>query len=144
MLAGLSVALISSDMKHRNHRLNRLSRNSDQQRILRNIMGKLIDTETNTIYSIDGQKQQGMSSNSGAALTDMGSISSTKLLEDLACLEACYRCVEDYPMTNVNFLPIKQNKYYLFSISSARKKQPIIVDQCAIVLTAVLAYQSTR
>jgi len=52
------MGFLTNDVKfHHNHHLNRISRNNQQHRSLRDIMGKLIDTETNTIYSIDGQKQ---------------------------------------------------------------------------------------
>ena len=67
-------------------------------------MGKLIDTETNTIYSIDGQKQQGSSSNVGTSAASMSNGPSTRFIEDLACLEACYKCVEDYPVAMVRFI----------------------------------------
>jgi hypothetical protein len=92
------MSFLTNDAKFSKHYLHRISRNNEQQRIFRNIMGKLIDTETNTIYSLDGQKQQGILSNAGPSADP-----STKYLEDLACLEACYKCVEDYPLTTVRF-----------------------------------------
>jgi hypothetical protein len=94
------MSYLTNDVKYYKHHLHRIFPNNEQQqqRILRNIMGKLIDTETNTIYSLDGQKQQGILSNAGPSADP-----STKYLEDLACLEACYKCVEDYPLTTVRF-----------------------------------------
>ena len=78
----------------------RISRQHEQQnRALRNIMGKLFDTETNTIYNLDGQKNQGIPLNSAGSMA-VGP--STRFIEDLACLEACYKCVEDYPQTAVS------------------------------------------
>jgi hypothetical protein len=106
LLVGSSIAFIHNNVILPNHRLTRSSRNHEQQRNLRNIMGKLFDTETNTIYSIDGQKQQGSSSNTEAAAASMPVGLSTRYLEDLACLEACYKCVEDYPLNTVSFLLI--------------------------------------
>jgi hypothetical protein len=103
LLIGSSTAFLDKGVKYRHHHLNRISRNSEQQRALRNIMGKLIDTETNTIYSLDGHKQQGTSSNIEATAASMSIGPSTRFLEDLACLEACYKCVEDYPFITVSF-----------------------------------------
>ncbi len=141
LLVSSSMGYLSNDVKFHNHHLNRISRNNERQRPLRNIMGKLIDTETNTIYSIDGQKQQGTS------VASLSMNPSTKFSEDLACLEACYKCVEDYPLVTVKVFFFFINfiyEYYLFSLSSARRKQPIIVVQCVIVLTVVLKCQSNR
>jgi hypothetical protein len=101
LLIGLSLGFLTNDVKYSKHHLHRVSRNNEQQRVLRSIMGKLIDTETNTIYRIEGQKQQGLSSADIGTSASVGS--STRFLEDLACLEACYKCVEDYPLTTVRF-----------------------------------------
>ncbi len=140
LLIGSGMGFLTNDAKFSKHYLHRISRNNEQQRIFRNIMGKLIDTETNTIYSLDGQKQQGILSNAGPSADP-----STKYLEDLACLEACYKCVEDYPLTTVRFFYWKIRKcFFFFRLFSARKRRPIIVDRCAIVLTVVLICQSTR
>ena len=104
ILLGSSVAFTRNDIKLNNRNSRRISRNIEHQRPLRTMMGKLIDTETNTIYTVDGQKQQGTSSNTGAAAEALAVGPSTRFLEDLACLEACYKCVEDYPLATVNFL----------------------------------------
>jgi hypothetical protein len=102
LIVGSSMGFRTNDVKyHHNNHLNR--NNEQQQRLIRNIMGKLIDTETNTIYSIDGQKQQGLPSNTGIMAASMPIDLSTRFIEDLACLEACYKCVEDYPLTTVRF-----------------------------------------
>ncbi len=96
MLVGSSIAYIHNDGKlNPSHRLNRIYRHNEYQRKLRNIMGKIFDTDTNTIYSIEGQKQQ--------AAASLAPGLSDKNLEDLACLTACYTCVEDYPLTTVSF-----------------------------------------
>ncbi|CAF1284508.1 unnamed protein product [Adineta steineri] len=101
MLIGMNMAFIHNDIKFQKHHMNRLFRSNEEQRALRNIMGKLIDTETNTIYSIDGQKQHGSSSSNVAKSDASTSIGlSPRFIEDLACLEACYKCVEDYPFAS--------------------------------------------
>jgi len=139
------MGFLTNDVKYQNHHFNRISRNNEQQRPIRNIMGKLIDTETNTIYSLDGQKQQGMPTNAGAMTASIPIGPSTRFLEDLACLEACYKCVEDYPLAMVSFFFIDLIYEYDFCLlSSARRRQPITVAQCAIVLTVVLECQSKR
>lgn len=144
LIVGSSMGFRTSDVKyHHKHHLNRLSRNSEQQQqhLIRNIMGKLIDTETNTIYSIDGQKQQGLPSNTGIMAASMPIDLSTRFIEDLACLEACYKCVEDYPLTTVRCFLCTECVSSLILLFSVRKKQPIIVVQCAIVPTVVLECQ---
>ncbi len=138
LLVGSSIGYLANNAKFHNYHSNRITRNNERQRPVRNIMGKLIDTETNTIYSIDGQKQQGTSSNTGTSVASLSMNPSTKFSEDLACLEACYKCVEDYPLATVRIFIDFIYKYYSFSLSSARRKQPIIVVQCVIVLTVVL------
>ena len=140
------ISLIGSSMTFRADDLNYFHRharhNEQQQRVLRNILGKLIDTESNTIYNLDAQKQQGISSNTGASIS---AGPSTRVFEDLACLEACYKCVEDYPLTTVrSSLSLFFDADLFFRSFSARKKQPIIVDQCAIVRTVALVSQSNR
>ena len=42
------------------------------------------------------------SSRSEATTESMVVSPSTRSLENLACLEACYKCVEDYPLTSVS------------------------------------------
>lgn len=96
LLIGSSVGYLTNEAKFSKHHLHRISRNNEQQRVLRSIMGKLIDTESNTLYNLDGQKQQSIFSNAGTSADP-----SIRFLEDLACLEACYKCVEDYPLTTV-------------------------------------------
>jgi len=47
----------------------------------------------------------------------MSTGSSIRYLEDLACLEACFRCVEDYPLAIVIFFCIDLiDEYYFFFI----------------------------
>jgi hypothetical protein len=99
LLISLSLGFLTNDVKFSKHHLHRISRNTEQQHILRSIMGKLIDTETNTIYRLDGQKQQDFLPTDTGVSASVDS--STRFLEDLACLEACYKCVEDYPLMTV-------------------------------------------
>ncbi|CAF1591710.1 unnamed protein product [Adineta ricciae] len=87
MLVGVNMVFTTNDVKFNKHHLNRFSRNNDHQRPIRTILGKLFDLETNTIYNIDGQKQQGSS--------PMSHEPSARDIEDFACLEACFICVED-------------------------------------------------
>ena len=105
MFISMSMASVKSDARPHQQYLKRMSRHSgqQQQRYFRHIMGKLIDTETNTIYNIDGQKQFGTPVNADAV--DDSSVvtgGTGKYYEDLACLEACYKCVEDFPVTAVS------------------------------------------
>ena len=98
-LIGSTMAFMPNGLTY-SKSYQRISRQHEQQnRALRNIMGKLFDTETNTIYNLDGQKNQGIPLNSAASMA-VGP--STRFIEDLACLEACYKCVEDYPQTAVS------------------------------------------
>jgi hypothetical protein len=108
MFINLSLALINNDVRFRHQQqqhVKRLSRDLEQNRHIRHIMGKLIDTDTNTIYNIEGQKQMSPLSmhldvNDESVGTDM----SNPHYEDLACLEACYKCVEDYPVLAVSIV----------------------------------------
>lgn len=94
-LIGLSIVLAKEDMKFRNNYQKRFSQNTEHKHNLRNLIGKLIDTETNTIYSIDGHKQHDTLSDS--ATTTRAPISPPNP-EEIACLAACQSCVEEYPI----------------------------------------------
>ena len=103
-LIGSAMSLMPNDLTYSKsfQRISRQHHPEQPNRAFRNIMGKLFDTETNTIYNLDGQKHQ------GTPINPTGSMSvgpSTRFMEDLACLEACYKCVEDYPLTAVSSLP---------------------------------------
>jgi hypothetical protein len=91
LIVSLCIATMSSAAKHGYHFQSRQLARANEQRALRNIFGKLIDTETNTIYTMDGQKQQGTPQDLAATEP------SSNFHEQLACLQACYTCVEDHP-----------------------------------------------
>jgi hypothetical protein len=109
LLIGLSMALAKNQWQFR-HLQKQLSRNNQQSRIVRNLMGKLIDTDTNTIYTVDGQKQEDKPSNSDATTspTTVPSAAVPKLvhalpnLEETACIAACHACIEDYTLETVS------------------------------------------
>ena len=72
-------------------------------------MGKLIDTESNAIYTIDGQKQPDAAPinpepSPSVSAPIIPSIHPTR--EEIACLAACHSCVEDYPIGNVDWFSI--------------------------------------
>ncbi|CAF2355861.1 unnamed protein product [Rotaria sp. Silwood2] len=98
MLIGLSIVIVKSDVKFRNIQHKRFSRSNEQIRTLRNLVGKLVDSETNAVYTMDGKKQQGIPWNSGATTVVPLSPSPPPTPEEIACLAACQSCVEDYPI----------------------------------------------
>ncbi len=105
LLIGLSMAITKNNWKFR-----QFSRSNEQIRSVRNLMGKLIDTDTNTIYTVDGQKQEDKPSNPGA--TTPTTVSSSEAaaaapklahtlpnLEETACIAACHACIiEDHSL----------------------------------------------
>lgn len=121
-LIGSAMSLMPNDLTYSKsfQRISRQHHPEQPNRAFRNIIGKLFDTETNTIYNLDGQKHQ------GTPLNPTGSMSvgpSTRFMEDLACLEACYKCVEDYPLTAVSSLLsscIQLIKFHLAQETSGR------------------------
>jgi hypothetical protein len=118
LLIGLSMIIAKHDVKFRKIHQKRFSRNNEQTRTLRNLVGKLIDTETNLIYNVDGQKHQDAQSDS--ALTPVTSVAPILIPnhEEIACLAACHSCIEDYPIGIVSFPFIKTlfciKKYFFF------------------------------
>ncbi|CAF4344430.1 unnamed protein product [Rotaria socialis] len=96
VLIGLSIVIARNDVKFRNVYQKRFARNNDHARSLRNLVGKLVDTETNTIYSVDGHRQQGMPWNSGTTTAASVAPSSPPSSEQIACLSACQQCVEEH------------------------------------------------
>ena len=105
LLIGLSVIIAKSDGRFRNINQKRLFRNNEQQRYLRHLMGNLIDSDTNTIYTVQGQKQADPSPIAEAAVAPSSSPSIPDFApnrEEIACLAACHSCVEDYPIINVS------------------------------------------
>ena len=145
-LIGLSMIIAKNDLKFRKNQQKRFAQNNEQTRTLRNLVGKLIDTETNILYNVDGQKLQDLPLKSDVTTTV---VPLTKILipsqEEIACLAACNSCVEEYSLENVKFYSIKISFYFkTLLFSSARREQPIIVVLCVIVLTVVFACQSIR
>ncbi|CAF3725423.1 unnamed protein product [Rotaria sordida] len=98
MLIGLSIVIAKNDIKFRNIQQKRFSRSNEHTHTLRNLLGKLVDSETDTVYTIDGQKQQGTQWNGGETTVESLSPSPPPSPEEIACLAACQYCVEDYPI----------------------------------------------
>ena len=109
LLIGLSVIIAKSDGRFRHLNQKRSFRNNDQQRHLRHLMGRLIDSETNTVYAVQGEKQADPSIITEAAVAPSSPLSTSISAEsapnrdEFACLAACHSCVEDYPIINVSF-----------------------------------------
>jgi hypothetical protein len=103
LFIGLSMVIAKNDVKFRNTYQNRFSQNNEQRRNLRNLMGKLIDTEANTIYNVDGQKQHGtpLDSDATSTKTPLAAISLPKQ-EEIACVSACHSCLEAYSIVSVS------------------------------------------
>ncbi|CAF1129420.1 unnamed protein product [Rotaria magnacalcarata] len=95
VLIGLSIVIARNDVKFRNLHQNRFARNNDHSRSLRNLVGKLVDTDTNTIYSVDGHRQQDIPRNSGTTTVASVAPISPPSYEQIACLSACQQCVEE-------------------------------------------------
>jgi hypothetical protein len=104
LLIGLSMVIAKYDVKFRNIHQKRISRNNEQSLTLRNLVGKLIDTETNTVYDVDGTKQKDTSLNSGATATTPLVLNLPPNHEEIACLAACHSCVEEYSLEDVSLL----------------------------------------
>ena len=93
MLIGLSMALTSlADSQVHHAYPRRISRNKEYQRRLGQIAEKMIDASANDEGANQQPPPQGTSV-IGAP---------TRYMEELACLEACYKCVEDSPATAVS------------------------------------------
>ena len=99
VLIGLSIVLAKDDMKFRNLHQKRFSRNAEHTLNLRSLIGKLVDTETNTVYSVDGHRQHETPWNSGTTTSATPSApNAPPNPEEIACLAACQSCVEEYPI----------------------------------------------
>ncbi|CAF1201125.1 unnamed protein product [Adineta steineri] len=92
---GLSMVIAKNEVKFRHNNQKRLSRNNEQFRGLRSLIGELIDTEANAIYNLDGQKKQFLPLNSDESST-MASSAPIHLPKqsEMACLAACHTCLE--------------------------------------------------
>lgn len=77
------MALPPNDIRPHQTSLNRFARNVDHQMHFRQLIGKVLENEKNFLNSNDGSF-------------------TSKYFEDSACLEACYKCVEDYPDAGVS------------------------------------------
>jgi len=107
VFVGLSMAIAKSDVQFRNIHQKRFSRNTERAHSLRNLMGKLIDSETNNIYTMEGQKQYDIPLNSEAAATTTApplALNVVPKREEIACLAACHSCVADYSLESVSLL----------------------------------------
>jgi hypothetical protein len=105
LLIGLSMAIAKNNWKFRNIHQKQFSRT------VRNLFGKLVDTDTNTIYTVDGKKEEDKPLNSDATTTSTSTPTPTaaaKLvhllpnLEETACIAACHACIEDYSLEIVS------------------------------------------
>jgi len=107
LFIGLTMVLAKNGWKYRNIYPEQHSFAKDQFRSLRSLMGKLIDTETNTVYSIDGEKQQQQPSplqdpETTATVAPVAQVGNAPLnFGEIACLAACHSCVETEPLENV-------------------------------------------
>jgi hypothetical protein len=104
LLIGLSMIIAKSDGTFRKIYQKRFSRNNEPQRALRNLMGKLIDTETNIIYSVDGEKQQAAPLSSSMTTPASLIAPAPPKHEEIACLAACHFCVEDFSTGSVSLI----------------------------------------
>ena len=82
MCISLTMALPPNDIRPDQTSLKRLARNVDQH-YLRQFLGKVLDDEKPHFHPNDDSV-------------------TLKYFEDSACLEACYKCVEDYPAVAVS------------------------------------------
>jgi hypothetical protein len=103
-LLGLSVIIAKSNAKHGHAFQKRAIRKTEQFRQLRHLMGTLVDTETDAVFNINGQKQSETSINkdvtSPVSAPAMPAVHASR--EEIACLAACHACVEDYPINHVS------------------------------------------
>ena len=146
LLIGLSIVMAKSNWNFRGTQQGRLFRNNGQMRTLRNLMGNLIDTDTNTIYKIEGQKQQDIPINPDMTTTNTVPIFRPKFpqLEETACIAACHSCVEDESLAGVSLFYFNHCVLTQTSFFRTRKKQRTIVVQCVIVLTAAFSTRLKR
>lgn len=106
LFLSLSSILGKSHSKYANNFRKRSFLHYDSLRSARNLVGKIIDTETNTIYNIDGQKQNEPQVIDVPAPTIEEALpfipSTHPTREQIACLAACHACIEEYPVDNVS------------------------------------------
>lgn len=106
LFLGLSSILGKSHSKYANIARKRSVSHHESLRTARHLVGQLIDTETNTIYNVDGQKQRDAQVINVPAPTieeDLPFIPNTHpTREQIACLAACHACIEEYPVINVS------------------------------------------
>ncbi|UJR26338.1 hypothetical protein I4U23_007674 [Adineta vaga] len=95
---GLSMVIAKSEVKFRHHQQKRFARNNEPARTLRNLIGNLIDTEANIVYTIDGQKQVNTPVHSDATTTTVSPLAavSAPKQEEMACLAACHSCLQGF------------------------------------------------
>ncbi|CAF1087441.1 unnamed protein product [Adineta ricciae] len=95
---GLSMVIAKPEVKFRHHQQKRFVRSSEPIRSLRNLIGNLIDTEANVIYTIDGQKQVNAAGRADATTTmnPLAVIAGPKQ-DEMACLAACHSCLQGFP-----------------------------------------------
>ena len=102
LFVGLSVAIARNAWKSPHFYQKRSTSNKEQTHHLRQLMGKLIDTDTNTVYALNGHKQEEVLSN-----PDMTTRATSEkdpalfYLQETACIAACNMCVEEHPLEQV-------------------------------------------
>jgi hypothetical protein len=103
MFICLSVVIAKTEVKFRHHHQKRFAPSNEPIRTLRNLIGKLIDTEANTIYTIDGQKQVDAPAiiESTTTMAPFAPVAAPKQ-EEMACLAACHSCLQGFPVLSVS------------------------------------------
>lgn len=102
LFVGLSMAIARNAWKSPHLHQKRSSTNKEQTHHLRQLMGNLIDTDTNIEYAMSGHKQDAISSN-----LDMTTRATSKdhpalaYFQETACIAACNMCVEEHPLEKV-------------------------------------------
>lgn len=105
LLVGLSMAIARSAWKSPHLHQKRLSPYKDQTRSLRQLMGKLIDTDTNTMYALNGEKQDDTPASIDLTTRATSKVHPTPAqAQEIACIAACNFCVEEHPLEKVHSL----------------------------------------
>ena len=102
VLVGLSMAIARNTWKYPHVHEKQFSSNKEQTRSLRQLMGKLIDTDTNTMYALNGEKQDDTPVGIDLTTRATSKVHPTPAqAQEIACIAACNFCVEEHPLEKV-------------------------------------------
>ena len=109
--------------------------------IIEDLMDKMRQVMLKRLYEIEKTCIEKSNLDPGATLVPPSADPYPTFVEDLACLKACYKCIDERLSSSVSFPSNRYDTLNLFLFFSVKKEHPINVGHYAIVLIGAQTHQ---